>query len=85
MATAYPPVVAECDAMPTPMVIKVHRSVRKPAADQRFAKLPSLSKAAAKRIAKIGSEEILADTGSESLARDFERKMVRILPGSASW
>ncbi|MGB8477999.1 MAG: hypothetical protein WCE63_04055 [Acidobacteriaceae bacterium] len=85
MATAYPPVAAECNAMPTPRVTKAYHPVRKLAANQRFAKLPSLSKAAAKRIARAGYEKILADTGSEEVAREYQRTMEKILPDSVSW
>jgi hypothetical protein len=85
MATTYPLGAAAFHAMPTPIVVKAHRPVRKLAADQRFAKAPSLSKAAAKRIARAGYKKILANTGSESVAREYQRNMEEILHGSVSW
>jgi len=85
MATTYPSVAADQITMPTPIVIEPRRSIRKLAPDQKFAKARKLTKAEAKKIGKEGSAKLLAETGSEELAKDFEKAMLRILPGSVSW
>ena len=85
MATAYPSVAANYDVMSAPVETLSRRSIRKLAPDQKYAKARKVTKAEAKKIAKEGSAKILAETGSAELAKDFEKTMIRILPGSVPW
>lgn len=71
--------------MSTPLVIKPHLPVRRLAPDQKYAKLPRLSKAAKARIVKRGYDRILADTGSEELAKEYQQTIKSVLAESDSW
>ena len=71
--------------MSTSSITKPRLPVRTLAADQRLAKLPRLSKAAAKRIIQRGHDRILASTHSEEIAKEYQQKMESILAESASW